>query len=268
MWSAADDGIEKLTRLADDIHTAVQAGPLSAAQTAQFLQQLQTLNDEITPLADGFSYTLGSAARKYTQVVWLIMLVAVLMMLSLAYWVSRRLLLSFETSHDELQHRAYHDVLTQLPNRAMFMDAFKRSLHRLERSGGSGSLLFVDLDHFKAVNDTLGHEMGDLLLQQVAQRIQDCVREGDLVARLGGDEFVVLVEGPDDTHRMAEKILEVLRPDYQLGAHRAHVSASIGVSCFPDDGRELDVLLSAADSAMYRAKTAGRDGVQFYARPE
>lgn len=268
MWSAADDGIEKLTRLGDGIHTAVQAGPLSAAQTAQFLQQLQTLNDEITPLADGFSYTLGAAARKYTLVVWLTMLVAVLMMLSLAYWVSRRLLLRFETSHDELQHRAYHDVLTQLPNRAMFMDAFKRSLHRLERNGGSGSLLFVDLDHFKAVNDTLGHEMGDLLLQQVARRIQDCVREGDLVARLGGDEFVVLVEGHDDAHRMAEKILTVLRPDYQLGNHAAHVTASIGVSCFPQDGNDLNGLLSAADSAMYQAKTAGRDGVQFYADPE
>jgi diguanylate cyclase (GGDEF)-like protein len=102
----------------------------------------------------------------------------------------------------------------------------------------------------------------------VARRIQDCVREGDLVARLGGDEFVVLVEGPDDTHRMAEKILEVLRPDYPLGPHRVQVSASIGVSRFPDDGSELDVLLSAADSAMYQVKTSGRDGVQFYTRSE
>lgn len=267
-WTQADEHVGELTRLGDDIHTAVQAGPLSPAQTAQFLQQLQTLNEAITPLADGFSYTLGVAARKYTQLVWVTMLVAVLMMLFLAYLVSRRLLLGFENSHDELQHRAYHDVLTQLPNRAMFVDAFQRSLHRLERSGGSGSLLFVDLDHFKAVNDALGHDMGDLLLQQVASRIQGCVREGDLLARLGGDEFVVLVEGHDDAYRMAEKILSVLRSDYRLGNQVVHVTASIGVSCFPQDGRELNDLLNAADSAMYGAKTAGRDGVQFYAHPE
>jgi diguanylate cyclase (GGDEF)-like protein len=171
-------------------------------------------------------------------------------------------------AHDELRYRAYHDALTGLPNRAMFMDALKRSLHRMERSGGTSSLLFIDLDHFKAINDNLGHDMGDLLLQQVAQRIQDCVREGDLVARLGGDEFVVLVEGHDDTHRMADKVLGVLRPDYQLGTHIVRVTASIGVSCFPQHGTELDALLSAADFAMYQAKTAGRNGVQFYTRPQ
>ncbi|OGP01855.1 MAG: hypothetical protein A3E00_02625 [Curvibacter sp. RIFCSPHIGHO2_12_FULL_63_18] len=147
------------------------------------------------------------------------------------------------------------------------MDTLKRSLHRMERSGGTSSLLFIDLDHFKAINDELGHDMGDLLLRQVAQRIQDCVREGDLVARLGGDEFVVLVEGNDDPHRMADKVLNVLRPDYQLGAHTVRITASIGVSCFPQHGTELDTLLSAADFAMYQAKTAGRNGVQFYARP-
>jgi diguanylate cyclase (GGDEF)-like protein/PAS domain S-box-containing protein len=391
IWADADAHIDKLTQLGDAIHGAVQAGPLSPAQVTQFLQDLQTLNEEITPLEDDFSYTLGSAARKYSQVVVLTMLVVMLLMLALAYLYSRRMLRHFEMAqdllhaseaqlqsvlqlapipiiivrqadekllylndhgrqqfgiggadlsafkardfyassagrdaliaaiqatgqvrdmeiqlkdrdgkpfwawcssqgvryegqdcvltalldvderkrtHEELRYQAYHDALTGLPNRAMFMDAVKRSLHRLERSGGSGSLLFVDLDHFKAVNDELGHEMGDLLLQQVARRIQDCVREGDLVARLGGDEFVVLVEGPDDTHRMAEKILEVLRPDYPLGPHRVQVSASIGVSRFPDDGSELDVLLSAADSAMYQVKTSGRDGVQFYTRSE
>jgi diguanylate cyclase (GGDEF)-like protein len=390
IWAAADAQIDKLTLLGDRIHDAVQAGPLSQAQVAQFLQQLHALNTEITPLEDDFSYTLGAAARKYTQLVLLTMLVAVLLMLTLAYLFSRRLLWRFEAAqdmlhaseaqlksvlqlapipivivresdekliyindhgrqqfnagdlavsemhsrdfyvnsadrdtliaalratgqvrdmeiqlqdrrgtqfwvwcssqriryegqdcvltaslnvderrraHEELSYRAYHDALTELPNRAMFMDAVKRSLHRLERSGGSGSLLFVDLDHFKAVNDGLGHDAGDLLLQQVARRIQACVREGDLVARLGGDEFVVLVEGPDDSHRMAEKLLTELRPEYVLGPHRVQVSASIGVSRFPQDGHDLSELLSAADTAMYQAKTAGRDGVQFYQRP-
>lgn len=170
-------------------------------------------------------------------------------------------------AHDEMSYRAYHDTLTGLPNRAMFMDALKRSLHRLERNQGVMSLLFIDLDHFKSVNDTLGHEMGDLLLQQVAQRVGSCVREGDLLARLGGDEFVVLVEGHSDPHSMAQKILEVLRPDYDLQGRMAQVTASIGISCFPQDGAEINGLLSAADFAMYQAKTAGRDGVQFYKNP-
>lgn len=167
-------------------------------------------------------------------------------------------------AHDDMRYRAYHDTLTGLPNRAMFMDALKRSLHRSERSQGVVSLLFIDLDHFKAINDELGHESGDLLLQQVARRLESCVREGDLLARLGGDEFVVLVEGQDDPHSVAQKILQVLRPDYELRGHISKVTASIGISRFPQDGVELDGLLSAADFAMYQAKSTGRDSVQFY----
>ncbi|MDR7308241.1 sensor domain-containing diguanylate cyclase [Rhodoferax saidenbachensis] len=391
IWAAADRHIEQLTLVGERIHAATQAGPLPPEQAQQFLAELQAINDELTPLEDNFSYTLGEAARKYTLVILLVVFVAALLMLTLAYWASRRLLLQFELTqealrkgeeqvksvlqfaplpivivrlsdeavmyvndrmrtefglgdrpmksfrprdfyvnsadrdqlitalqatgrvsdlelllkdahgkvfwalyssqrirfgghecvmtallnvderkrtHDELRYRAYHDALTGLPNRAMFMDALKRTLHRMERSEGVTSLLFIDLDHFKSVNDRLGHETGDLLLQQVAQRIEDCVREGDLVARLGGDEFVVLVEGHDDANRMAEKILSVLRPEYQLGDHAVNVTASIGVSCFPQDGTELNGLLSAADFAMYQAKTLGRDGVQFYARPQ
>lgn len=389
IWAAADRHIEELTQTGARIHAATLAGPLSPEQSHQFLLQLHAINDALTPLEDNFSYTLGEAARKYTQVIFGVLLAAVVLMLSLAYWASRRLLLQFELtqevlrqgeaqlkqvlqfsplpmvivrsadecvlyandharsqfgigpgplhairprdfyvnatdrdrlmaalqatgrvsdiellmqdaegkhfwglcssqriryaghdcvmtallnvderkrSHDEMRYRAYHDVLTGLPNRAMFMDALNRTLHRMERSEGVIFLLFIDLDHFKTVNDRLGHETGDLLLQQVAQRIQDSVREGDLVARLGGDEFVVLVEGQDDAQRLAEKILSVLRPDYQLGDHTVQVTASIGVSFFPEDGTELNGLLSAADSAMYRAKTSGRNSVQFYAR--
>jgi diguanylate cyclase (GGDEF)-like protein/PAS domain S-box-containing protein len=165
-------------------------------------------------------------------------------------------------AHDEFRYRAYHDELTGLANRAMFVDNFRRTLSRLERSQGSCSLLFIDLDQFKSVNDQLGHEMGDLLLQQVAQRIEDCVRAGDLVARLGGDEFVVLVEGPDDVESMAQKIRLALSTDYRLGVHTRHVTASIGISRFPENGTDLNELLSAADLAMYRAKTGGSDSVK------
>jgi diguanylate cyclase (GGDEF)-like protein len=170
--------------------------------------------------------------------------------------------------HDELHHRAFHDELTGLPNRAMFMDALRQALSRAERKKSAVSVLFIDLDHFKAVNDNFGHDMGDLLLQQVAARIQACVREGDVVGRLGGDEFVVLIEDTlpsEDVRRIAEKILTALRPVYVLGRHTANVTSSIGISTHPQDGADLNSLLSAADHAMYQAKTDGRDNVHISA---
>jgi diguanylate cyclase (GGDEF)-like protein len=170
--------------------------------------------------------------------------------------------------HDELHHRAFHDELTGLPNRAMFMDALRQALSRAERKKSAVSVLFIDLDHFKAVNDNFGHDMGDLLLQQVAARIQACVREGDVVGRLGGDEFVVLIEDTlpsEDVRRIAEKILTALRPVYVLGRHTANVTSSIGISTHPQDGADLNSLLSAADHAMYQAKTAGRNNVHISA---
>ncbi|APW41932.1 sensor domain-containing diguanylate cyclase [Rhodoferax saidenbachensis] len=173
--------------------------------------------------------------------------------------------------HDDLHYRAYHDELTCLPNRAMFMDALKRTLGRMERKNGMCSILFIDLDHFKAVNDQLGHEMGDLLLQQVAQRIQACVRASDLVARLAGDEFVVLIEeheGADDARGIAQKILGALGRDYSLSGNTARVTASIGISRYPHDGVELNRLLTSADLAMYQAKTQGKNNVQFYRRED
>lgn len=169
--------------------------------------------------------------------------------------------------HDELHFRAFHDALTGLPNRAMFTESLERVLGRSARNNGVFSILFIDLDNFKLVNDAIGHEMGDLLLQQVAQRLQSCIRKGDLAARLSGDEFVVLLEDTQDVTEIgatAQKILRTLEPIYQLGEHSAEVTCSIGISSYPKDGAELNGLLSAADAAMYRAKSAGRNNVQFF----
>ena len=387
IWTAADLHIEELREVGNRIRVEAVSRALSVDTQRNYLQELHDINRRLTPLEDDFSYTLGKAARQSTVVILFAMFVLVSVLLAVAYWFSRRMVLQNEAihdamhqgelqlqsilrfaplpmlivrsadermvyanehartqfqmgdtpledlrardfyvnsadrdqliaalknadcvrdlemhlqdtqgksfwalyssqrihfegqdcvltalinvderkrAHDDMRYRAYHDTLTGLPNRAMFMDAFKRTLHRMERSQGAVSLLFIDLDHFKAVNDTLGHEMGDVLLQQVAQRVGSCVREGDLLARLGGDEFVVLIEGQDDPHSMAQKILEVLRPDYDLNGHAIKVTASIGISRFPQDGVELNGLLSAADFAMYQAKTTGRDSVQFY----
>ena len=170
-------------------------------------------------------------------------------------------------AHDELHFRAFHDPLTGLPNRAMFMDSMEMALGRIDRKKGVFSIMFIDLDNFKPVNDALGHEMGDLLLQQVAGRIQSCIRRGDLAARLGGDEFVVLIEDLSDVREVsliAHNILNMLERDYSLNGHTASITSSIGISSYPKNGSELNALLSAADTAMYRAKSAGRNNAQFY----
>jgi diguanylate cyclase (GGDEF)-like protein/PAS domain S-box-containing protein len=163
-------------------------------------------------------------------------------------------------AQEALRHQAFHDELTGLPNRAMFMDSLNRTLHRAERKKSVFFVLFLDLDHFKKINDSLGHAMGDLLLQTVATRLRMCVREGDLLARLGGDEFVVLVEDdghPQASDHMAEKIQKALEPEHQLGPHVVRVSASIGVSSYPQDGTNMADLMRHADSAMYRVKETG-----------
>nr|WP_315241554.1 sensor domain-containing diguanylate cyclase [uncultured Albidiferax sp.] len=170
-------------------------------------------------------------------------------------------------AEDALHHQAYHDELTDLPNRAMCMDALRRILSRCERKSMSFSILFIDLDHFKAVNDSLGHAAGDQLLQLVAQRIQSCMRGGDLVARIGGDEFIVVVEEMHpaaELHGIADKIRQTVEPVYLLDGHSVHVTASIGICTYPQDGTDLQQLLTRADNAMYRAKTGGRNDVRFF----
>jgi diguanylate cyclase (GGDEF)-like protein/PAS domain S-box-containing protein len=175
-------------------------------------------------------------------------------------------------SEERINHLAFYDHLTDLPNRLSFMDRLQQALAFSKRSGKAGALLLIDLDNFKALNDTLGHDIGDLLLQKVAQRLTDCVREGDTVARLGGDEFVVMLEdlNEDDfgaaaqTETVAEKILAALNRPYQLGAHEHHSTASIGATLFIDYSQPIENLFKQADIAMYQAKKAGRNTLRFF----
>ncbi|MDD2699971.1 MAG: PAS domain S-box protein [Sideroxydans sp.] len=175
-------------------------------------------------------------------------------------------------NEDEIRGLAFYDALTQLPNRRLFQDRLQNALAVSARSGEFGALLFIDLDRFKVLNDTLGHDYGDLLLVEVAERIKNCVREVDTVARLGGDEFVVVLEGIGD-HReeasykaelVAEKIRESLAHPYQLKEHEHYSSPSIGVELFHDGSETSDELIKHADVAMYQAKNAGRNTIRFY----
>lgn len=173
---------------------------------------------------------------------------------------------------DAIKHLAFYDSLTQLPNRRLLLDRLHQAMATSARNGREGALLFIDLDHFKTLNDTLGHDYGDLLLQQVAERLTTCVREGDTVARLGGDEFVVMLEDLNGNPQKAaaqarivgEKILAVLNQPYWLAGHKHHSTPSIGVTLFNDHRETAGGLLKQADLAMYEAKTAGRNALRFF----
>ncbi|WP_321528765.1 EAL domain-containing protein [Sedimenticola selenatireducens] len=175
------------------------------------------------------------------------------------------------THHQEmrarLHHLAYHDALTGLPNRQLFLDRLTQAVAQARRDGDSLALLFIDLDGFKEVNDTLGHLVGDKLLCQIANLLQSAVRENDTVARLGGDEFTVITQtGTDQTGviTIAEKLLSTLTHQFNIDGHELFVSASIGISRFPEDGDSPEVLLMEADNAMYQAKAIGRGRYHFY----
>lgn len=392
IWAQADAHIHALLDVGNRINTAIQAGTLSTTQTQQFLQELDYINKQVTPLEDDFSYTLGQASRRAKALLMFTMFIAVGILLTFAFMLSRHILRQAEAAqsalresenqlrgllqfaplpliivrlsdqtiiyandpalhqlritqsalghiqsrnfyvrgeehddimavvqehssirdrevqlkdvqdksfwalistrlisyggekclltalnnieerqraHNALHHRAFHDELTGLPNRAMFLEALRRTISNTQRKNSMFSILFIDLDHFKQINDSLGHDIGDQLLQSIASRLRASMREGDIVARLGGDEFVVLIEdldGREDVVQVAQKIREALKPSCMLSGQPVNMTLSIGISTYPQDGTELNQLLKSADAAMYQAKKQGRDNFQFYTR--
>ena len=190
-------------------------------------------------------------------------------------------------AEEQVIYLANHDTLTRLPNRRLFRQRLAEALEDARRSERVPAILFLDLDRFKLINDTLGHDMGDLLLQQVAEHLVNCVRKSDsiarmrrkrsragirdsVVARLGGDEFIILltdIQSADDAARVAERVIAALAQPLQLGNREVFVTTSIGIAVYPRDGRDADTLLGNADAAMYFAKKEGRNNFRFYAGP-
>jgi diguanylate cyclase len=222
-------------------------------------------NDELGALVEGFNEMLGQIQARET---------------------------ALQAAHNELEERveqrtlelqaqvdarkrdeemirqlAYYDSLTGLPNRLLFYDRLAQAVAHSQRFQRHVALLFLDLDRFKVVNDSLGHFLGDRLLREVAERLRGQVRKGDTLARFGGDEFALLTEGihgPEDTARVALKLREALREPFVLDSRELYVTASIGISLFPDDGTDAESLLRNSDIAMYRVKDGGRDGHQLF----
>ncbi len=179
------------------------------------------------------------------------------------------------TDRKEMQERIWRqanfDALTDVPNRLMFLDRLQQALENANREQHRVALMFIDLDHFKKVNDTLGHEAGDSLLRQVAQRLTNSLRKTDTLARIGGDEFTIIlpkVTDPPTVHIVVNRILQALVQPFDLPGGTGHISGSIGVAFFPDNGKDVTTLIKSADAAMYQAKEAGRNGARFAIQPE
>jgi len=171
---------------------------------------------------------------------------------------------------EQIAHSAEHDFLTGLPNRLLLNDRIGQAISLAERNQGKIAVLFMDMDGFKHINDSLGHPAGDKLLQCIANRLRDCVRAPDTVSRQGGDEFIVLLQGvslPEDAAVAAKRLLQSVAETFSMGQHTLHMTTSIGVSIYPDDGPDAETLIKNADTAMYQAKENGRQGVQFF-KPE
>jgi len=166
-----------------------------------------------------------------------------------------------------LNYMAYYDTLTGLPNRMLFINRLDLAVSQAHRNREMLTVMFLDLDNFKTINDTLGHPVGDQLLQDVSERLESCLRKDDIIARIGGDEFTILSlrsGSISDGSEIAKKIMQALKPPFDLGGHEIHVTTSIGISVYPYNGKDSHTLLKNADAALYRAKELGRNNYQFY----
>ncbi len=162
---------------------------------------------------------------------------------------------------EKMEHHAYHDALTDLPNRMLLNDRLTIALSHAHRNKKTIAVMFLDLDNFKIINDTLGHDIGDRLLQEVARRLKRCVREDDTVSRHGGDEFILVLPNLNEhgVHKVAQKIIDALPKPFETNGHKLCITTSIGISMYPSDGDNPETLVKNADIAMYRAKEQGKN---------
>ena len=230
---------------------------------------IETMCRELLEAGDGNKTTLGNVTRggRSIQCEWYNTPLVdgagkVTGFASLVHDVTERL-----NTERTIHYMAHHDALTGLPNRRLMQDRLNQAIMSARRKQRHVAVLFLDLDRFKVVNDTLGHDTGDFILKDVARRLASCVREGDTVSREGGDEFVIILpdlERPEHARVVADKIMKDLVRPVEIGGHEIHVTPSIGISQYPNDATDVHQLLKHADNAMYQAKDAGRNTIRFF----
>jgi diguanylate cyclase (GGDEF)-like protein/PAS domain S-box-containing protein len=248
-------------------HTSVELNIWADLADREKLVQMLTLRGACRNMEARFR-------RRNDGIIWGLMSASVIQLEGVACILSiTRDISDAKSAQDEIRHLAYYDPLTGLPNRRLLLDRLRQTVHASKRTGRKRALLFIDLDNFKNLNDTLGHQVGDLLLEEIARRLRACIRGVDTAARLGGDEFVVMLEdlsgvleeAASQAKLVAEKILECTSQPCVLADRECRNSSSIGITIFGDQSESTTDILKQADIAMYQAKAAGRDTIRFFA---
>jgi len=274
-WARADQLLVRLDALAQELRAEVEARGAGTPRTYGIAAAVVALGDQLTPLAQEYAAAMTAAARRTSRLIAVIGVLLTLLLAAGGILISRRTLARLQSAEAQqraaeqrLAQLAQFDALTGLANRTLFQDRLAQAIARAHRGERRIALLFLDLDRFKEINDSLGHEAGDRVLQEAAARLRQSLREGDSVARLGGDEFTVIledVESAEQVHGVAQKLLRAFAEPMAFAGRDLFVTLSIGIALYPADGEDADSLLKHADTAMYQAKSEGRDNFQFYA---
>jgi diguanylate cyclase (GGDEF)-like protein len=274
-WARADQLLVQLDALAQALRAEVEARGPGTPRTYDFASAIVALGDQLSPLAQEYSLSMSVAARRMSRLIALAGVLVTLLLAAAAVLLSRRTLARLQgaeaqqrAAEQRLAQLAHYDALTGLANRSLFQDRLAQAIARARRSERRIALLFLDLDRFKEINDSLGHEAGDRVLQEAGARLRRNLREGDSVARLGGDEFTVILEDVESTqevHGVAQKLMHAFAEPMAFEGRDLFVTLSMGIALYPADGIDADSLLKHADTAMYQAKSEGRDAFQFYA---
>lgn len=266
-WTQGDVLIARLDEAATRLQREVESPSSDAGRIKSDLADIGRINDALTPLENEFVAALGDASRTTYQLLRGMLLAATPVLLLFGTVLSVRILRHRKRLQDQIKQMAFFDSLTALPNRTLLYQRLEHAITRRRDDGHQLAVLFMDLDRFKIINDSLGHAAGDVLLRQVGERLRKQVREGDTVSRMGGDEFVILVENFEHVSavsNLAQQLVGQINSPYVLEDKDCYVTASIGISVFPVDGKDSQSLLKMADIAMYRAKDLGRNNYQYY----